>query len=104
MKSGDDPSKLRQKFRNIRGKAVASGSYVSPVQMLRNMVPESSSTKITKFDCDPSLILRQQDPELFERFTVEARGALNQYNRELTVAIEEDKNDGTWCAFSSERS
>ncbi|KAH9950119.1 RdRP-domain-containing protein [Amylocystis lapponica] len=103
MKSGDDPAELQRKFAALTGKARgASRPYISPVQRLRNMVPQQDLANIDKFECDPALILRDQDPGLWEDFTSEARSVLQQYNKALSVAIREDADDGDYEA-SSER-
>ena len=100
MKSGADVRDLEQQFREIQ--KVSFGSHENfkcPLEYLRELVPydSSSGSRMTGFVCDKTLIIREQDPDIWEKYLNEAPAALSEFNIALYNAIKlDDKSQSTF--------
>lgn len=95
MKTGEDCAGLERKFKRYQSRATSrSNDFVSPIQHLRDMIPiiaDDSKKELSGSDCDPTLILREDDPASWGRCITEARDIMPLYNRGLRDAIEADR-------------
>ncbi|KAI0637535.1 RdRP-domain-containing protein [Trametes polyzona] len=95
MKTGEDFSRLEREFKHLcrRHSIVRSDSQESRLQVLRTMIPHIDDVGECTFDCDPSLIVRDEDPHLWQGYIDEAQRAMPRYNKELSRAIQLDSEN-----------
>lgn len=95
LKTGDDPEELKRQFNRL-WKRPSNGlaSYRSPLQDLRDLIPHEDLSKIDKFECDPTLIIREEDHEGWQFYLSEASRVCVEYNRDLADAIRDDEDAG----------
>lgn len=100
MKSGADMRDLGRRFEEIKKMPQSRASFKSPLESLRELVPwdDSSDNKMREFVCDEGLIIRQQEPDLWEEYLNEAPVALAEFNKALSGAIRQDDD---WSSTSS---
>lgn len=94
MKSGADIHDLRRRFQVIKKIDMRScASFKNPLDSLRGLIPlgDGPDSKIREFVCDERLIIREQDPDLWEQCMSEAPAALAEFNKALSGAISLDK-------------
>ncbi|KAI0352487.1 RdRP-domain-containing protein [Trametes cingulata] len=105
MKSGEDFAKLEADFRALcsRYSAVHPEHFVSPLEVLRRMIPEVDDASSEPLECDSTLILKDEDPRLWQEYIAEAKRVMPRYNKELSGAIELDRESATSEFSSSSR-
>ena len=85
-------SDLRRQFEGIKALPGSRDKFNSPLETLRELVPlDRSSVSQTDFVCDPGLIIRDQDPDMWGKYLREAPDALKEFNGALGGAILLDK-------------
>ncbi|KAI8984846.1 RdRP-domain-containing protein [Trametes punicea] len=92
MKSGEDFAKLEEEYRKLKSqhRVVNVGPYQSPIQMLRNMIPNPTVSGPGVYQCDPCLILKDTYPRLWQQMIEEASSVMPRYNDQLCCAIQLD--------------
>ncbi|KAI0959118.1 hypothetical protein AcW1_004042 [Taiwanofungus camphoratus] len=102
LKTGDDPEELKRQFNRL-WKRPSNGlaSYRSPLQDLRDLIPHEDLSKIDKFECDPTLIIREEDHEGWQFYLSEASRVCVEYNRDLADAIRDDEDAENYETASS---
>ncbi|OSD01932.1 RdRP-domain-containing protein [Trametes coccinea BRFM310] len=89
-KTGDDLSRLEYEFRTLRRSRQQAnlwpGTYVSPIQALRDMVPQNTEPVQGKLVCDKSLVIEYENPLLWQESVAEAERVMRRYNKELRHA------------------
>ncbi|KAI0717592.1 RdRP-domain-containing protein [Cerioporus squamosus] len=96
MKSGEDFARLRARFKEVqsRHRGNVTPGFVSPIQQLRDMIPQtdvSESAKNLEADCcDPALIRREEDPVRWNNLLAEAREVMPRFNKDMRDAIKLD--------------
>ncbi|PIL36406.1 RNA-dependent RNA polymerase [Ganoderma sinense ZZ0214-1] len=110
VKSGEDFATLKEQFETLRSRHAQTskkpnGSQ-SPIQKLRDMVPQPHKEKLEGLDGlqDEALILRDEDPTRWQHHISEAMEALPRFNREFFQAIRDDKEFAENFGSASEHS
>lgn len=97
MKTGGDVAKLEADFKKalqvVKQTYGQPGTYRGPVHALRDQVPEAPRAQIVRFDCDPALVLNEDDRGLWDSYVNEAKTVMREFNRALRAAIELDERD-----------
>lgn len=97
MKSGDDFTKLEAKFKRMQARhnTRSLDRLVSPIQHLRDMIPQTTGeneTSLSTTQCDPALILKDEDPSRWNHYISEARRVMPSFNNRLSSAIKLDQD------------
>ncbi|KAI0368426.1 RdRP-domain-containing protein [Pilatotrama ljubarskyi] len=102
MKTGEDFAKLEADFRALCASysVVHLDRFVSPLEVLRRMIPEVEASSPRALECDSALVLRDEDPRLWQEYIAEAKRVMPRYNQELSGAIELDRESSS-SDFSS---
>ena len=93
MKSGTDVRSLQRQFREItRAPSKNHDGFKCPLESLRELVPLDGgfSSRMTEFHCDETLIIREQDVDMWGKCFNEAPEALREFNKALSGAIDLD--------------
>ncbi|KAH9928858.1 RdRP-domain-containing protein [Fomitopsis serialis] len=94
LKSGADMQKLRRRFNDIikeaRSVANRDPGFKNPLDLLRELVPRKDGAKMSLFTCDSALVIRDQDPTVWDDALQNAPPAMEAFNRELQQAIAKD--------------
>ncbi|KAI9059056.1 RdRP-domain-containing protein [Trametes sanguinea] len=99
-KSVDDFRRLEYEFGMLRSQPDANlrpGNYISPMQALRNMVPQAGESVVGRPTCDRSLIIKTENPLLWREFVAEAESVMPRYNRDLRRATKLDRENFAEC-------
>ena len=94
--------KLRRRFNDIikeaRSVANRDPGFKNPLDLLRELVPRKDGAKMSLFTCDSALVIRDQDPTVWDDALQNAPPAMEAFNRELQQAIAKDSEskDGTF--------
>ena len=98
MKSGEDLARLERRFKALRipHRNLSPKGYRSPIQRLRDMIPERADEEPRNLNSrqDPALVLRDEDPSRWQHHVSEAAQVLPKFNRELSEAIGLDQEYG----------
>ena len=99
MKSGEDCARLERQFKALQQQYSTRSldNFRSPIQHLRDMIPHDSNNRPVPLDgtqCDPDLILREEDPQRWNRYTPEAPSIMQRINQALFQAIKADNDAG----------
>ncbi|KAI0686125.1 RdRP-domain-containing protein, partial [Earliella scabrosa] len=97
MKSGEDLATLEADFKRTQARHAKGENFdgfISPMQHLRDMIPQMEPGPKSVLDstrCDPALLLGREDSSRWEHYVAEARREMRNFNRELSDAINLDK-------------
>ncbi|TBU29169.1 RdRP-domain-containing protein [Dichomitus squalens] len=98
MKSGEDFARLEKRFKQLQSRHAGHNldDFKSPIQRLRDLIPEGEGEKLQNLSGrhDLSLILRDEDPTRWNRHLSEAVNVLPRFNKELSKAINLDSDYG----------
>ena len=97
MKSGEDFERLERRFKSLKNQYGVRdlNGFVSPIQRLRDMVPQLQNARSQVLDgsqCDDDMILRSEGPDSWRRLQNEAVSVMGHFNRELSQAIKLDED------------
>lgn len=108
MKTGGNVTNLKQEFEKAyralgQKKPAQATGFRSPIQRLRDQVPQVPNPKMQRFDCDPALVLERDGKGLWDKYLREAEGVMSAFNQALSAAIQGDEASkaGGTCLISN---
>ncbi|KAI0820710.1 RNA dependent RNA polymerase-domain-containing protein [Trametes gibbosa] len=93
-KTGQDFGRVQSEYRRLRSRNALRRLDTSPLQVLRAMIPQVHEPLTASFVCDPALILERENPRRWQKSIAEAKRVMPRYIRELSRAIELDRESG----------